>query len=100
MWSAAINYPKPVVTRGAGTMDIMATRGFWRLVVLVSVLILGGMVYDAVDRVLAPWEPLFWPWGGYAVMAFLCWMAFRLGCRFDEWLHDLEARGGGRARRG
>jgi hypothetical protein len=81
-------------------MDIMATRGFWRLVVLVSVLILGGMVYDAVDRVLAPWEPLFWQWGGYAVMAFLTWLAFRVGCRFDDWLHRMETTGRRPGRRG
>jgi hypothetical protein len=71
-----------------------------RFVLLMTALILFEMVYDAIDRVLAPYEPLFWQWGGYAVMAFLCWLAFRLGCRLDEWLHELEHRSGGPARRG
>ena len=41
---------------------IMETRAGRTLVLVVSVLILGGMAYDAVDRVLAPWEPFFWQW--------------------------------------
>jgi hypothetical protein len=71
-------------------------------VVFLTVLLLCDMVYTAIDNVLAPWEPLFWQWGGYAVMAFLTWMAFRVGQRFDEWLHRLEMhpRGKGRVRRG
>lgn len=59
-------------------------------VVFVTVVTLFEMVYDAIDRVLEPWEPLFWQWGGYAVMAFLVWLAFRVGCLFDAWLHRME----------
>lgn len=81
-------------------MEIMASRGFMKLVCVLSVIGTLGLAYDAVDRVLAPWEPFFWQWGGYCVMAFLTWMAFRVGCLYDGWLSRWETTGVRPARRG
>lgn len=79
---------------------MMETKAYRTFVFFMTVILFLGIVYDAVDRVLSPWEPLFWQWGGYCVMAFLTWMAFRLGCLYDEWLHRWETTGRRPARRG
>jgi len=65
-----------------------------RFALFLTVLLLAEMAYDAIDRVLAPYEPLFWQWGGYAVVAFLCWLMIRAR------RHRAAVQGKGPARRG
>jgi hypothetical protein len=79
---------------------ILETRAGRRLVLFLAVLVLCGMAYDAVDRVLAPWEPMMWQVAWILLTLFLSWMAFRLGVLFDGWLHRWETTGIRPARRG
>jgi hypothetical protein len=68
-----------------------------RFALLLTAFILAGMVYDAIDSALKPYEATFFTLGGYVTLAFICWL---MGRALDERLHRMETQGTGQARRG
>lgn len=67
-----------------------------RFVLLLTAFVLAEMAYTGIDNALTPYEAAFFTWGGYAALAFICWL---FGYGLDQRLHRME-QGKGREPQG